>query len=147
MERGEDPESAEALKVRDALSGQVFARWQVDITNAAGREATRANMMVAAERMIELVTRPDAKPVRRLAMAHHRNSCTRQCDYGAWCRASMREGGATPVAVLGTDYKVRPDSPLAGHTNAAPLFNADDAYVEWAAEQGRDVAAIEEFRP
>lgn len=147
VERGENPESAEALKVREALKAQQFSRWQVDITDAVGREALRVNMLYAAERMAAIV-RGTVKPVRRLAMGHYRSNTCAKCDYGTWCRASMREGGSPPVAVLGIHYEARSTSSLAVLKNPdTAVFDPVHAYVEWAAQQGRDVEAIEEFKP
>lgn len=146
IERGENPESAEALKVRDALRGQAFVRWQVDMTSAAGHEATMANVRRVAARMLAIV-KGDAKPIRRLVQAKQRSSCE-GCDYGAWCRHALRHGDTTPVAVLGTDYQVRDWSPLAGREHwDAPLFNPSDAYVQWAESHGRVIEPHEEFKP
>lgn len=146
VERGENPESAEALKVRDALRGQAFQRWQVDITSKAGHAATMANVKRVAARMLAIV-KGDAKPIRRLVQAKQRSSCD-GCDYGAWCRHALRSGDSTPVAVLGTDYQTREWSPLAGRERYdAPLFNPADAYVQWAEAHGRTIEPHEEFTP
>lgn len=146
VERGEDPTSAEALKVRDELRGQAFAWWQMDITSPAGHEATMANVRRVAARMLAII-KGDAKPIRRLVQTKQRSSCA-GCDYDAWCRLALRNGDSTPVAVLGTDYRTFDWSPLAGREHySAPLFNPADAYTRWAAEHGRSIESHEEFKP
>jgi RecB family exonuclease len=146
VERDEDPESESAAKVKRELDGQHFSRWQVDITSPEGQAATEANMRLAVARMLSIWW-GETKPVRRLSQGKHRGSCD-NCDYGKWCRASLRTGGAHALAVLGTDYQARDGSTLAGQERFdAPLFNASAAYVEWAVKQGRDVEPHQEFTP
>lgn len=143
--RGENPDSAEALKVREGLAGQAFARWQTDKTEAAGEAAMQANWWRAAERMLAF-TKGEAKPVRRLNQAKF-HGCSK-CDYGPWCTAAMRNGGEPDLSLLGTDYEARDHSPFAGREDYdALLFNPADAYVRWAAEHGRTLQPHEEFTP
>jgi hypothetical protein len=145
VRRGEDPDSAATLAVRDGLAGQTFARWQVDVTNERGEQAMLANMRRVAERMVAYVTGIE-QPIRRLNQAKF-DGCEK-CDYAAWCRAAMRNGGEPDLSLLGTDYSVRSHSPLAGREQYdAPLFAPADAYVRWAAEHGQAIQPHEEFQP
>lgn len=143
--RGENPDSVEASKVREGLAGQTFVRWQTDITSQRGEQAMRDNLRRAAERMVALVEGRE-RPIRRLVQAKF-DGCDK-CDYGAWCRAAMRNGGEPDLALLGTDYEARANSPLAGReTYDAPLFDPAEQYVRWAAEHGRAIQPHEEFTP
>lgn len=145
VERGDDPESEAALKVREGLRSKSFVRWQVDKSSPEGHAATLANIRRAAARMVALA-KGDAKPIRRLLHVT-RGACAR-CDYGTWCLAAMRNEGVDDLALLGTDYAAREGSPLAGRERYdAPLFNPADAYVQWAAAHGRTIEPHEEFRP
>ena len=144
-ERGEDPSSVEALKVRDALSLQAFTRWQLDISSPATHAAVMANNTRAARRMLELV-RGDAKPVRRLSMSHYRGSC-HACDYGPWCTAAMDNGGTDDLTLLGSAYSARDWSPHAGYSGLTSLSNPSSDYLHWAAEHGRKLSPSEEFKP
>ena len=143
--RGEDPGSVEALKVKEGLAGQAFVRWQVDATSEAATQAMQANWWRAAARMVAFV-KGEAKPIRRLNQSKF-DGCNK-CDYAAWCRAAMRNGGEPDLTLLGTDYEARSYSPLAGREDYdAPLFTAADHYVRWAAQHGRTIQPHEEFTP
>jgi hypothetical protein len=86
------------------------------------------------------------QPIRRLNQAKF-DGCEK-CDYAAWCRAAMRNGGEPDLSLLGTDYSVRSHSPLAGREQYdAPLFAPADAYVRWASEHGQALQPHEEFQP
>lgn len=144
--RGEDPGSPEALKVRDGLQAQTFARWQVDITSEAGHAATMLNVGRASHRMLT-ISMDGVQPVRRMAPGHHRNACA-SCDYGAWCTAALRNGGKEDLTLLGSDYEAREESPLAGRESFdTPPFDPNKAYVQWADAHGRTVSPHEEFAP
>jgi hypothetical protein len=143
--RGENPDSAEALKVKEGLACQTFARWQTDITDEQGQLAMQANWWRAAARMLAFV-KGEATPVRRLNQSKF-DGCAK-CDYGPWCRSAMRNGGEPDLALLGTDYEARDNSPFAGRENYdASLFDPAKQYVRWAAEHGRTIEPHQEFTP
>jgi len=145
IDNDEDPNSESAQAVRMHLAETTFERWYVDVTDARTAETLRKDLQRIAGDMLALQA-GDKAPTRTLLQAPPRSGCNR-CDTKLWCFEELKLG-QHPKSLLGVYYSTTDGSPFAGQESQLTVVpDPHHAYITWAAQNGRDIAATEEFRP